>query len=88
MKYTQNGNGGGCLWSQPHQQQPQQARNSFDGSHMHSNTGFVNDTGNGTGYPGAGGGAGAMMMALVQDQANQEQRELQSLMGNLGLYSS
>jgi hypothetical protein len=77
--------GSGGLWPQQQQQHPQQVRSSFD--QMFPNTGYyANSPRNNAGAHGNGGPM--MGMAVQEQQMNQDQRELQSLMGNLGLYSS
>ncbi|KAG7671376.1 hypothetical protein KSW81_003514 [Nannochloris sp. 'desiccata'] len=88
----------GRLWEQ---QQQQHGRSSFDGNQAYSYTGYYansprNDpgaaVGGGTGFNSytAAGYPGSIMPAMAQEQqqASQDQRELHSLMGSLGLYSS
>jgi len=91
----------GRLWEQ---QQEGHVRSSFDSNQPYSNTeyyanspqniitGASIDGVNGFNGNGAAGYPKSMMIAMAQEQqqqqAGQDQREIQSLMGNLGLYSS
>jgi hypothetical protein len=99
MHYSGNA-AAGMLW----QQQQQQVRSSFDGNQTYSNTDYYATSprnnpgaavGGGNSFNGgsaAAGYPGSMMMAMAQEQQQQQarhdQHEIQSLMGNLGLYSS